>query len=249
MSVLIVDDEPASRAQLRDVIDTLPELSIAAEISDGKAAIKAIRQHHPDIVFLDIDMPEVNGFGVAQATRDFNYQLIFVTAHHRYALPAFDTHAIDFVLKPVRPSSLKKCVAKILRQEELTLERFAPRKSDRQCVVLTDGGMSRVVAYDHILYIEGLGRYRRVHLSSPGQEKHKLATILSDTTLDDFTRQLQTGSFVRIHRSFIVNVEKAIALRLEDRRYHLYLDEVSTGIPVARPQVKRLKEAMAAISD
>jgi DNA-binding LytR/AlgR family response regulator len=243
-SVLIVDDEPASRAQLRDIIDTLPDLSITDEVSNGQAAICAIREHHPDIVFLDIDMPTVDGFGVAQATEDLNYQLIFVTAHHKYALEAFNTNAIDFLLKPVRPSSLKKCLAKIERQKELTLERLSPQKTDSQCVVLTDGGVSRVISYDHILYIEGLGRYRRVHLSSPGRDKHNLATVLSDTTLDEFIDQLQSGPFMRIHRSFIVNVKKIVALRSKDRRYHLCIDEIPEEIPVARTQVKRLKKRM-----
>ncbi len=243
-SVLIVDDEPASRAQLRDIIDTLPDLSITDEVSNGQAAISAIREHHPDIVFLDIDMPTVDGFGVAQATEDLNYQLIFVTAHHKYALEAFNTNAIDFLLKPVRPSSLKKCLAKIERQKELTLERLSPQKTDSQCVVLTEGGVSRVIAYDHILYIEGLGRYRRVHLSGPGRAKHTLATVLSDTTLDDFIDQLQAGPFMRVHRSFIVNVKKIVALRSKDRRYQLCLEEIPEEIPVARTQVKRLKKLM-----
>ena len=101
--VIIVDDEPAARANLRAVIDKFKQLKVIAEVGDGKTAIKEIQTLQPDIVFLDIEMPEVNGFDVAKATEHLNYQLIFATAYDQYALDAFDTKAIDYLLKPVRP--------------------------------------------------------------------------------------------------------------------------------------------------
>ena len=241
--VLIVDDEPAARAQLRDVIDTLPDLTVIGEVSDGNAAIKAITDQTPDIVFLDIDMPQVDGFNVARATDHLMYQLVFVTAHHEYALEAFDTQAIDYLLKPARPSVIEKCLRKILRQEVLTLEQRA-ENSKPSTLVLTDSGISRFVNMEHVIYIEGLGRYRRMHLSPEGCEIHSLETLLSDTPLDEFSDQLGEHDFVRVHRSYLVNLARVTALKSAGRRHDLFLEGAADAIPVARSRVTTLKAAL-----
>ena len=242
--VIIVDDEPAARAQLRDAIEPFSELSLIAELDDGLSAIEAIHKYQPDIVFLDIDMPGLDGFAVAKATEDVNYQLVFVTAHHQYALQAFGTHAIDYVTKPVRPSAVAECVRKILRQESLAYESLTPQKSMSQSLVLTDSGVSRVIDHSHILYVEGLGRYRRIHLSVEGSIVHRQETIISDTTLDEFTHQLEAFSFVRVHRSYLVNLRKVIELRVQDRRHFVSLQDARVTLPVARNNVNSLKDAM-----
>ena len=241
--VLIVDDEPAARSQLREVIDSLPELEIIAEVSDGRAAIAAIEEHAPDIVFLDIDMPQVDGFSVAQATEHLMYQLVFITAHHQHALRAFETHAIDYLLKPARPAVIEKCLAKILRQEVLTLD-VQPGEHSPATLALTDSGTSRFVNVDHVLYIEALGRYRRIHLSADGAAIHKLQTVLSDTTLDDFSGQLGEPAFMRVHRKYLVNLSAVTALHSSGRRNELVLEGSEVPIPVARSRAKALKAAL-----
>ena len=243
--VLIVDDEPAGRDQLREVIDEFDQLQLVAELQDGSSAVAAIREQAPDIVFLDIDMPGLSGLDVAAETADLNYQLIFVTAHHHYALQAFDTHAIDYLLKPVRPSTLEKCIWKILRQENLAFESVWPQKTNSDCLVLSDGSSSRVVQHADILLIEGIGRYRRIHLTKAGIASHQINTIISDTTLDDFEIQLQKASFMRVHRSYIVNLELALELRNEDRRLLLRLEGYSDILPVARSRAALLKQKIS----
>jgi DNA-binding LytR/AlgR family response regulator len=244
--VLIVDDEPAARAQLRDVIEALPELVVIKELKDGNSAIEAISEHSPDIVFLDIDMPELDGFAVARATEHIPYQLVFVTAHHQYALEAFDTHAIDYLLKPARPSLIEKCLAKILRQEVLTLHK-QPDESAPTSLLLTDASESRVIDMDHVLYIEGIGRYRRIHLSAEGTKVHKLETVLSDTTLDEFTAQLDDERFMRVHRSYVVNLSLVTSLKSTGRQYTVSLDGAKEEIPVARTRVKALKASLGRV--
>ncbi len=241
--VLIVDDEPAARAQLREVIDGLDGLSVVAEVNDGGAAIDAITEHMPDIVFLDIDMPGVDGFGVAKATEHLLYQLVFVTAHHQYALQAFDTNAIDYLLKPARPSVIEKCLAKILRQEVLTLQESTGRAGPAN-LVLSDSGTSRIVDRNHVLYIEALGRYRRIHLTREGARTHSLETLLSDTTLDDFEEQLDAGLFFRVHRGLLVNLVRVTALKAKERAHVVFLDGAGTPLPVARARVNALKSAL-----
>lgn len=245
--VLIVDDEPAARAQLREVIGGMDTLEVVAEVSDGGAAITAIRDHAPDIVFLDIDMPGVDGFGVARATRDRMYQLVFVTAHHHYALEAFDTHAIDYLLKPARPSVIERCLEKILRQEVLTLEARTDRDEGSvapRTLVLTDGGTKRVINPAQVLYIEGLGRYRRIHLDDEGAAAHRADTVLSDTTLDDFGDLLERNAFARVHRSYLVNMSRVTALVTRDRRQEIRLEGLERAIPVARQRVKALRSLL-----
>ena len=242
--VLIVDDEPAARAQLRDVVDSMPDLVVIGEVSDGNAAVEAIMELAPDIVFLDIDMPEVDGFSVAKATEHLSYQLVFVTAHHQYALEAFETHAVDYLLKPARPSLIEKCLDKILRQEALSL-RDHPIESAAPPLILSDSSEVHLVDLNHVLYIEGLGRYRRIHLSTEGSGIHKLDTLLSDTTLDEFTEQLWEKGFMRVHRSYLVRLSLVTSLKSTGRQYSVSLKGVKEAIPVARSRAKTLKANLA----
>ncbi|MEM1112176.1 MAG: LytTR family DNA-binding domain-containing protein [Pseudomonadota bacterium] len=241
--VLIVDDEAPARAQLLSVIEGMAELTVVAEEGDGRAAIVAISEHRPDIVFLDIDMPEVDGFEVARATEHLMYQLVFLTAHHQHALQAFETHAIDYLLKPARPSVIEKCLAKVLRQEVLTLQK-SPAEDPSSGLVLTDSGTSHLVERDHVVYIEGLGRYRRIHLSKDGVSAHRLETLLSDTTLDEFTAQLGEQAFLRVHRSYLVNASQVTSLKQRGRGNELFLAGVGSPIPVARSRLGAIKSAL-----
>lgn len=242
--VIIVDDEPAAIKHLRSVIDTFAELEVVAEVGDGRTAISTIQTLKPDIVFLDIEMPEVNGFDVAKATEDAHYQLVFVTAYDQYALDAFDTNAIDYLLKPARPSLIDKCISKILYQEERMLEVLQQQKSVSNTLVLSDGYSSRVLEQTQICFIEGIGRYRRIHLTSVGAKQHKTETIISDTTLDEFEQQLPERSFMRLHRSYIVNVQSIISLYCDARRHFVRLAELDVSVPVSRAKVAQIKASL-----
>lgn len=239
--VMLVDDEPAATANLRAVLYGFDELEVVAEVRDGRTAIRKIVELRPDIVFLDIEMPEVNGFEVARATSNLNYQLIFVTAYSQYALDAFDTNAIDYLLKPVRPSVFEKCVRKMLFQEGLVLERIERERSNAENLILSDGRATRVVSRDHVCYVEGIGRYRRVHLDSHGSQVHRMPTILSDTTLDEFEELLASPRFVRLHRSYIANVSKAVSLASSERRHFLKLLDTDVLIPVSRTKITEVR--------
>ena len=242
--VMLIDDEPAAINHLRSVINTFDELEIIAEIGDGRKAIKEIIKQKPDIVFLDIEMPEVTGFEVAKVTEDISYQLVFVTAYDHYALEAFDTKAIDYLLKPVRPSVLKKCINKILHQEDMALEALEAQKGQSDSLVLSDGKAMRVVNQRYITYIEGIGRYRCFYCYGDGRDLHRMPTIVSGTTLDDFESQLSTSAFTRLHRSFIVSIEQIVEISVESRRHYVSLMEGDMKIPVARSKVSELKSAL-----
>ncbi len=241
MRVAIIDDEPAARAALGDVLDSVGGFEIVAEAGDGRTAIDTIERATPDIVFLDIDMPGLDGLSVARATRSLAYQLVFVTAHHQHALAAFETHAIDYLMKPVRPSALEKCVAKILRQRDLYAEAAPESDSGGGQLVLHDSGSQRVIAARHVLLIEGLGRYRRVHLSAEGAAVHGVATVISDVSLDAFGDRLDQGHFMRVHRSYLVNIDAVVSMLTRRRRYQLVVDGFDEPVPVARARVRQVK--------
>ncbi|MEO0424696.1 MAG: LytTR family DNA-binding domain-containing protein [Pseudomonadota bacterium] len=242
--VILVDDEPAAIASLRAVIGEFEDLEIVAEVADGASAIRTVLELQPDIVFLDIEMPEVGGFEVAKATREVGYQLVFVTAYDQYALDAFDTQAIDYLLKPVRPALIEKCITKILHQETLALEALEKPTLAGDSLTLSDGNALRVLRYEHICYIEGIGRYRRVHLSRHGAQAHRTETIISDTTLDEFASQLPPQQFVRLHRSYIVRLEQITGLTVESRRHFVKLADIAIKVPVSRGNVSSLKSAL-----
>ena len=242
--VVLVDDEPAAIANMRSVLDEFEALEVVAEVKDGSSALEAIRQHRPDIVFLDIEMPGVNGFEVASKTSDVPYQLVFITAYDQYALDAFGTHAIDYLLKPVRPSILRGCIEKILRQEEVVAEALWKRESRSESLFLTEGSDVRALSHEHICLVEGLGRYRRLHLTPPGEAQHGTGTIVSDVTLDKFETQLPSEEFMRIHRSFIVAVRRVAELRLQSRRYFVKLENLDIDVPVSRSKVAELRSRL-----
>lgn len=239
--VIIVDDEPAARANLRAVIDKFKQLKVIAEVGDGKTAIKEIQTLQPDIVFLDIEMPEVNGFDVAKATEHLNYQLVFATAYDQYALDAFDTKAIDYLLKPVRPSLVEKCINKILEQEKWAIEGLTVQPAQSEQLVLSEACATRILETEQISYIEGIGRYRRIHLSTQGKAAHNVETIICDTTLDEFINQLPSKSFLRVHRSYIVNAQHIVNISVKSRRHFVSLKAVELEIPVSRSQYSALK--------
>ena len=203
-------------------------------------AIEEINRLKPDVVFLDIEIPELDGFKVAEETKDINYQLVFVSAYDKYALDAFGTKAIDYLLKPVRPELLEKCINKILQQEAIVLATLDIKKAPQESLFLSDGKTSRVINKHDIAYIEGIGRYRRVHLSREGEEQHRIKTIISDTTLEDFESQLSNDGFQRVHRSYLINTAKVVSIRKDNRRYVATLADQDEPIPVSRSKYPRL---------
>ncbi|MCW8877250.1 MAG: LytTR family DNA-binding domain-containing protein [Kangiellaceae bacterium] len=242
-TVIIVDDEPASRQSLKEVIDTFDELRIIAQIADGKSAIEQIKTKCPDIVFLDIEMPEVSGFEIAKATREVNYQLVFLTAYEQYALQAFETNAIDYLVKPARPELISRSIHKMLRQEIYALGQKEQTTATNR-LVLSDYSQQKLIDYDHINYIESIGRYRRIHLTEDGIKIHNLETLISDTTLDEFCGKLPEDIFYRLHRSYIINSNRMIELKPQSRRHFVRLIGTNTLIPVSRSFLPVLRKRL-----
>ena len=217
---LIVDDEPLARRNLRVLLEREPQIEILDECRNGREAVKAINILAPDLIFLDIQMPEMDGFDVlAHVGPEHIQAIIFVTAFDQYALKAFDVHALDYLLKPFDDErfahALQRAKAQIEAHEinrlskrllALLEERESERKESLQqqsyLTRLMIKGTHRVtlLKVDEIDFIEADGNYAKLHV---GRRSHLLREKMSD-----LEGQLDPGKFVRIHRSIIVNLDR-----------------------------------------
>ena len=207
--VVIVDDEPPARDTLRLLLSAHSDFVVVAECAHGEEAIAAVRRESPDVLFLDVQMPGLDGFDVLRTLGPANAMaLVFVTAYDRYALRAFEEHALDYLLKPfsderftdvlqrVRERLREKRLADTGRRLAALLESPVPQVGPQQLIV-RDGGRTLVIPYDEILWIEAEDYYVNVH----ARQRSTLARIPLKTLADGLDDR-----FVRIHRSAIVNV-------------------------------------------
>jgi two-component system, LytTR family, response regulator len=229
--VLLSDDEALARERLRSLLDDEPDLEVVAECGDGKSAIATIKREKPDLVFLDIQMPEIDGFGVVSALRDqaapetngaglngaWMPLTVFVTAYDRYAMKAFEVHALDYLLKPVAKERLTEALDHARKQlqhpSEAMFQRrvlnllgeLDSRQTQPQRIVIKADGEIVCLKPGEIDWAESAGNYVCLHV---GQATH----ILRETITSLETR-LGHNQFLRVHRSTLVNVDRIKTLR------------------------------------
>jgi two-component system LytT family response regulator len=201
--VLIVDDEPPARRKVRHFLERDHEVSEIREAPSGNDAIAAIKTFAPDLVFLDVQMPDMDGFAVLAATPEpHDFHVVFLTAHQNYALRAFDAEALDYLLKPVDPErferSLERAKAQIARRREHTPQ--TPSQSFLKRLVVQDHEREIFLAVEKIDWVDADGNYVHLHAGS--------RTYSVRSTLDSLARQLDPEQFMRINRSQLVNVDR-----------------------------------------
>jgi two-component system LytT family response regulator len=215
LRALIVDDEPLAREKLRTLLGHEGDVEVVGECGDGLQAVASIERLAPDLVFLDVQMPEIDGFGVLEAIpRRRLPAIIFVTAYDRYALKAFEVHALDYLLKPFDRErfhgALDRARAELIGREgnggamgrrllEL-LEQLHEERAYTSRFVVRESGRVYFVRVDEIEWIEAAGNYARIHV---GPRDHLLRE-----TMKMLEARLDPEKFLRIHRSMIVNVER-----------------------------------------
>lgn len=209
---LIVDDEPLARQRLHRFLEPAPDIQLLTECGDGKAAVAAIQEHKPDLVFLDVQMPHLNGFEVLSAVGVEQMPVvIFVTAFDAFALQAFEAQALDYLLKPFGQDRVQQAVerartfleghAKRSFQEHLAgLLRATEASRHATRVLVRNGDRMLVVGPAEVDWVEACGDYVRLHV---GQQAHLLRS-----TLTDMEQRLKPEGFARIHRSRLVNLER-----------------------------------------
>mgnify|MGYP001168457049 CR=1 FL=1 len=247
LRALIVDDEPLARDRLAAMLADDPEVEVIGECPDGPTAIAAIRGQHPDLVFLDVQMPGCDGFAVVESVGPRLMPVtIFVTAYDKYALRAFDARALDYLLKPFDRDrflvALGRAKEQIRQQREQGMQeklqallddaKAAPAGLDRLAV--KSGGSVYFVRTDEIDWIEAAGNYSRLHV---GKQTHLLRETM--TALEN---KLDPKRFARIHRSTIVNLERVRELQPYFHGDYIVLLHDGTQLTLSRNFRPRLGE-------
>jgi two-component system LytT family response regulator len=246
ITVMIVDDEPLARHGLREIIGSEKDLMIVAEAADGEEALRSIAKHSPDVVFLDIQMPEVDGFDVISALPKKKIPLVvFVTAYDEFAVKAFESHALDYVLKPFDAERIRSALHRVremirlktnaaysVKILEALQSRHSPKKYIERIMVRNAGKIS-FVPVDEVLWIEAAADYIVLHTKNG---KHTTREMIGS-----IEQQLDPSRFVRIHRSSIVNLSSIRELRPEHHGDMIALMIDGSKICVSRSYREKLQ--------
>lgn len=208
LTAIIIDDESNSRNALQQkLLSYCPDISMVAECESGEEGIIAINSHKPDIVFLDVEMPRMNGFVMLQQLPLRNFELIFTTAYDHYAIQAIRFSALDYLVKPIEIEALKEAVekARLRKQPDIPNQRIETllhnllleRSQNNRIAIPSQEGLQFVELAD-IIYLEAESNYTYIYLQATGR-------ILVSKTLKDFGELLPPSVFFRIHHSFLIN--------------------------------------------
>ena len=240
---VIVDDEELARAVLRECLAAHDEVEVVAECANGFDAVKAVAELRPDLVFLDIQMPRLDGFEVLELIGR-EVAVVFVTAYDEYALRAFEVHAVDYLLKPFSAARLSEALAHARRRlaERVPLPVGAlvaaarPKGVPAARIVVRDGARVHVIPVDRLDYVEAQDDY--VCLHAEGKR------LLKEQTMAEIEAVLDPARFVRIHRSYILNIERLTRVEPygKDSRVAILAD--GTRLPVSRAGYARLNDLL-----
>jgi two-component system LytT family response regulator len=252
---LIVDDEPLARQNLRVLLSSDPEIEIVGECGSGAEAVRQLRKQTPDLLFLDIQMPEMNGFDVIERIQEGEMPaIIFVTAFDRYALKAFEVHALDYLLKPfddarfekalhqakaqIEQREIKQLSRKLLALLEDRNERHADKSSATYLSRLMIKSASRVffLKADEIDWIEAADYYVKLHV---GRRSHLLRE-----TMGELEAKLDPEKFLRIHRSAIVNLDRIKEMHPHFHGDYVVVLEDGTQLKLSRSRREQLQQML-----
>jgi two-component system LytT family response regulator len=244
--VAIVDDEPLARAVVREYLATVAGVEIVAECANGFEAVKVVSELHPDLLFLDVQMPKLDGFEVLELVGG-DVAVIFVTAYDQYALRAFDVHAVDYLLKPFSPERLGEALARardrLQRGERapasVTSELVAaarPAASTRGRVLVRDGPRVHVLPLEKIEFVQAQDDY--VSYRCEGKD------YLKEQTLAQAEAALDPVKFVRIHRSYLLNLDCLARIETGEGDTRIAILNDGRRLPVSRAGYARLSNRL-----
>lgn len=241
--VVIIDDEPLARSIVKEYLQKHPELLLVEECNDGFEGLKAIQQHAPDLVFLDIQMPKINGFEMLELV-ETPPSVIFTTAFDEYAIKAFEAHAIDYLLKPFNQERFDKAVRKWADQRAGSAERVSQdllesaslSPSQNQRIVVKNGSKIKIIPVHDIYYLEAADDYVKIHTPE--------GYFLKNKTMNHFEQVLDAAHFVRSHRSFIVNIQQITRIDPYEKDNHVAVLRSGAKVPVSRNGYSKLKEVL-----
>lgn len=238
---LIIDDEPLARSIVREYLTGHPEFEIVQECGDGFEGLKAIIQHQPDLIFLDIQMPKINGFEMLELT-DPAPSVIFTTAFDEYAIKAFEANAVDYLLKPFSQerfnTALEKWKTKLMVagsaiQTNALSETVAKQPEEQSRVVVKAGNDIKIIPVNEIFYLEAYGDYVKIYT--------KEGFFLKKKTMSYYDKILDEAQFVRVHRSYIIALSQLTRIEPLEKDAHVALLKGGMRIPVSKSGYQKLK--------
>lgn len=240
---ILIDDEPLARMVVREYLLDYPQIEVLQECGDGFEGLKAIQQHQPDLVFLDVQMPKINGFEMLELV-DEQPAVIFTTAFDEYAIKAFEAHATDYLLKPFSKERFNKAIDKFLAQapaaaavkKEELLETAAHSPAQHERIVVKTGTKVKIIPVADVQYLQADDDY--VSIITPE------GAFLKNKTMSFFEQTLDVRQFVRVHRSYIVSVQEITRIDPYEKDSHLAILKSGAKIPVSKTGYVKLKQVL-----
>lgn len=237
ITTIIVDDEALARQLLHEYLAKHADITVVAECTNGFEAVKAVHDLKPNLLFLDIQMPRLNGFEVLELL-DHHPAVVFVTAYDEFALKAFEVHAIDYLLKPLSQErfeeALNRARKRIGVQESFNDLITGTRERPLHRVIIKDGQQIRIIPTKAIDYVEAQDDY--VCVVAEGKR------LLKQTTLTALEEELDPMQFIRVHRSFLLNLERLSRIELYAKDSRVAILKDGSRIPISRSGYTKLKQ-------
>ncbi len=243
IKVLLIDDEPLARSLVKEYLQAFPEFTIVQECNDGFEGVKAIMQHQPDLIFLDIQMPKITGFEMLELL-DQTPSVIFTTAYDEYAMKAFEAHATDYLLKPFSKERFEKAIQKWKGMQPETksestqqlLNNPAKQPEEQNRVVVKFGSNIRILPAQDIYYIEAYDDYVKIFTRDD--------YFLKKKTMAYFESVLNPAEFSRVHRSYIVQLQCITGIEPYEKNSHIALLKNGKKVPLSRTGYSNLKDKL-----
>lgn len=240
--IITIDDEPLARSIVKEYLQKYPELEVVQECNDGFEGFKAIQQHQPDLIFLDIQMPKINGFEMLELL-DQAPAVIFTTAFDEYAIKAFEAHAVDYLLKPFSQDRFDKAIQKWKEQKvssqkntEDLLETASHSPAQSQRIVVKTGSKIKIIPVHDVFYLEAADDYVKVHTQE--------GSFLKNKTMSHFEKTLDPQQFVRSHRSYIINIQQITRIDPYEKDNHVAILKSGAKVPVSRNGYVKLRTVL-----
>jgi len=241
IKTILIDDESLARDIVKHYLQDYPDIEVVAECSDGFEGLKAIVQYKPDFIFLDIQMPKINGFEMLELV-DQPPSVIFTTAFDEYAIKAFEVNAVDYLLKPIEQERFSQAMQKLptkLNDKAINsqlLQSAALNPSQTNRVVVKQNGIIKIIPVQDIHYIEADDDQVKISTAEAPFYKNK--------TMGFFEQTLNPSQFIRIHRSYIINLSQVTKIELKEKDSYVVLLKSDIWLPVSKSGFLKLKGAL-----
>lgn len=240
--VIVIDDEPLARSIVIEFLQKHTDIQIVTECNNGFEGVKSIAQHQPDLIFLDIQMPKINGFEMLELLSPPLPSIIFTTAFDEYAIKAFENNAVDYLLKPFSQERFDTAIIKWQKNtttlQPATIQQLSettPKQpEEKNRIVVKNGSNIRIIPVEDIVYIEAYDDYVKIFTKDTYYLKKK--------TMNYYEEILDNTLFFRTHRSFIINLQELTKIESLEKNSYIAILKNGKRIPISRTSYSKLRE-------